>query len=209
MDNFEYLNQISQSNRPVKPRSTKSHLFRDTPLLKIIIGGVVIFFFLMALGILLSNLNKKPTDLIKQLYVRTSNVQSTLEPYGSSLKSSQLRAINASVSSVLTNASRELSAYITETSGDDKSALIPDEKTAASESALINELNTSLTNAKLNGILDRNWHNQVSLQVSLLLSLTSNLAARNKDPKLASILSSYYSNLSTIDERLSAYESNT
>ncbi len=203
MDNFAYLNQISQSTRPAKsPKVTGS--ISNLSIIKIATGGIVLFFLIMAFGLLLGSLNKKPTNLTKQLYTRTVNLNTTIGTYGSSLKTSQLRAINASLSSVLTNTSKQLSDYLT-ADNDKDNALIPDDKTLEEETANNLALDTSLNNAKLNGLLDRTYDNQIGLQVSLLISMTSELIARNKDSELDNILTTFYSSLNAIHQSIESY----
>lgn len=206
MDNFEYLNQISQSNRPthhsVKPSGANKPL-----LIKLTVGGVVLFFLLMALGAMLGNLGGKTTELTKQIYVRSTNLNTAIGTYNRSLKTPKLRAIGVSLSSVLTNASNQLSSYLSARDSSSKTALTPSEETAASEAALLAELDFSLTNAKLNGILDRVYDNQIGLQVSLLLSQVSELLARTKDSDLINILTPFQSSLQTIHQDIEAYSS--
>lgn len=208
MDNFEYLNQIAQSTHPQKPQSSGlSNLLRN-PIFKIAIGGIILFFLLMIIGGLLGNVNHKSSDLTKQLYVRANNLNSVITTNNQLLKSSRLRALNLSLSTVLTNATRDLSAYLVPEdakSKDKANALTPSEKLANSESELLDNLNTTLTNARLNGILDRTYSNQITLQVSLLMSLTTELYARTKDEKLQEILISFYNNLQPIHQSLSDY----
>lgn len=206
MDNFEYLNQISQSNRPAKRKlSTKGP--KTSLIVKLSAAGIVLFFLLMAFGSMLGNLNGKSNNLTKQLYNRTTSLNTVLNTYNRSLKSSQLRAIGVSLSAILTNASNQLSGYLTVNSKD-KNALVLDEKTAASETKLIDELNESLNNAKLNGVLDRYYDNQIGLQVSLLLAQTSQLLARTKDANLTAILTNLHTSLETIHQSIESYTSN-
>lgn len=205
MDSLEYLNQISQSNRPIKPANKVKAKLLNGSIIKIALGGIVLFFLLMIIGSMLGNLNAKPENLTKQLYTRTINLNSTISTYGKTLKSSRLRSINSSLSAVLVNSSNQLSSYIKgeETSS---SVLLPDEETVAAEAQHIAQLDSSLNNAKLNGILDRIYASQIDLEVSLLLSMISELEERAKgDTKLITILSDYYSNLKVIHDSLEAY----
>lgn len=208
MNNLEYLNQISQSNRALKAAPAKPQgFFAQLSIPKIIIGGAILFVLLMAFGILLGSLNRKPTNLTRQLYTRTVNVENVISTYNPTVKSSRLRAIGASLSSTLSHASRQLSTYLTNDDPKDDKALIPDDKTLSSETTALEELNFSLNNAKLNGILDRAYDNQLNLQVTLLLSLVSQLIARTKDTALLDILSPLYSSLNAIRSNLEAYSS--
>lgn len=202
MDNFEYLKQISASTRPAKPATSRE--VSKSLIAKIAIGGIVLFFLIMSLGLLLGNLGGKSNQLTLQLYVRTTNVNTTVTKYNSSLKSSRLRAIGVSLSTVLTNASNQLSNYITD-GGENRKALTPDESLAKTEADLTNQLDLSLNNSKLNGILDRSYDNEIGLQVSLLLSLISQLRARTNDADLIKILENYHSSLYAIHQNIEAY----
>lgn len=202
MNNLEYLNQISQETRPT---STK----KSNPLslvIKIAVGGIVAFLFIMCVSIVLNAGKSSPTDLAKQLYVRTANLNTTLTTYNKSLKSSQLRAIGTSLNGVLTGASASLSNYLLPEGGE-KGDLNPPEKLLAIETATDEELNTSLNNAKLNGILDRVYANQIQLQVSLLIAFISQLEPRTKDEALLDIIAQYQSNLYVIEQSLENYSS--
>ena len=204
MDNFEYLQQISQANRPTK-RSVKSNGLPTSLIIKLVAGGLVLFFLLMAIGGMLGNIGNRSDDLVKQIYLRTTNLNSSITTYNRSLKSSQLRALGTALSSVLSNTSNQLSAYIT--AHDGTKNIAPPENISDEEANLLNQLNVTLENARLNGILDRHYHNQVGLQVTLLMSLTSQLLARTKDQELIQILTPFYSSLETFRNGFEAYSS--
>lgn len=202
MDNLEYLKHISASNRPAPKNAASS--FLNSSIFKIAIVGVVLFILLAAFGIMLGSLNSKPAELTEQLYLRTNSIGSVVAEYTPSLKSSRLRAIGSSLSSLLSSTSTKLSSYLASSSKSDK-GYTPSEEATAAENAFLEDLNQSLTNAKLNGILDRAYENFIGLQVSLLLSQTSQLLARAKDPALVQILTSFESSLSAIHISLENY----
>lgn len=202
MDNLEYLNEISKSNRPVR---TKRHDENSKiTILKVAIGGFVLFILIVSFGSLLGNLNSKVSNTTKQLYTRTDQLNVTLKPYTKIVKSSRLRAIGSSLSSVLTGASNQLKEYY-KAKGTKPESLKLSGNPATEEQQLIQNLSTSLQNAKLNGVLDRTYDNQIALQVSLLRSLTSQVISRTKDKKLLEIVEPLYSSLTTIHENLEAY----
>lgn len=207
MDNFTYLNQISQSARAKASPKPKKDLFNFS-LGKIILGGLVIFFILMVFGGLLGSINGKPKDLAKQVYARSTSLSETITNFTPYVKSSRLRSIGVSLSTILNHSGSQLATYIGGEDQDEKdfklSKKIEEQETQNSES-----LNISLTNAKLNGILDRAYENQITLQVSLLLSQISELLARTKDENLITILTTYQSNLQTIHNNLEAYSSHS
>lgn len=200
MNNLEYLNQISQETRPTSAKKSNSLSL----IIKIAVGGIAAFLFIMCVGLVLNAGKSSPTDLTKQLYVRTANLNTTLTTYNKSLKSSQLRAIGTSLNGVLTGASASLSNYLLPEGGE-KGDLNPPEKLLATETTTDEELNTSLNNAKLNGILDRVYANQIQLQVSLLISFIAQLEPRTKDEALLDIITQYQSNLYVIEQSLENY----
>lgn len=200
MNNLEYLNQISQETRPTSAKKSNSLSL----IIKIAVGGIAAFLFIMCVGLVLNAGKSSPTDLTKQLYVRTANLNTTLTTYNKSLKSSQLRAIGTSLNGVLTGASASLSNYLLPEDGE-KGDLNPPEKLLATETTTDEELNTSLNNAKLNGILDRVYANQIQLQVSLLISFIAQLEPRTKDEALLDIITQYQSNLYVIEQSLENY----
>lgn len=202
MDNLAYLNQISQSTRPTKSSASQSKL--PVLIIKIAAGAILAFVALMIIGNLISSASGKTVDLTRQIYVRSTGLQSTLQTYNKQLKSSRLRSIGSALSGTLTGTTNQLSTYLKSNSSD-KDPLTPKESTAAEEAELSNSLNTSLNNAKLNGILDRTYTNQIQLQVSLLMSLGSELLARSKDPALEKIITDMNNNLTTIHDSLAAY----
>ena len=206
MNNLEYLNEISKANRPTSP--AKKSPVNFGLIFKILLGATVVTALLMALVVLVNNGATRATDLTQQLYVRMTNVNKIISTYNGSLKSSQLRSINYSLSGTLTGTSAQISAYLTSTSESKKSsALTPPSSIASSEAALDAQINATLSRAKLNGILDRIYSAQVQMQVSLMMSITSEILARDKDPTLTEILNNFYSNLHVISESLSSYTS--
>lgn len=200
MNNLEYLNQISQETRPTAAKKSASMSL----IIKIAVGGLLAFLFIMCLGMALGSGKTTPTDLTKQLYVRTANLNTSLTTYNKSLKSSQLRAIGTSLNGVLTSASASLTNYLS-SEGDKDADLNPPEKLLAVETETIESLDTALNNAKLNGILDRVYANQIQLQVSLLITFIPQLEQRTKDTDLLDIISQYQSNLTVIEQSLKDY----
>ncbi len=201
MDNFEYLNQISQSVRPTK----KSRVSSAFPMKLIIftVIGVVLFFILMIVGASLSNQTSSSTDLALELNLRVTNLNTTITTYNNSIKSSRLRSIGASLSSTLNNTATQLQGYFT-TSGLESDDLTPKESIVEAETNSTMELDTALNNAKLNGLLDRVYLNQISYQVAMLMSLESQTAAK-ADEELLNIITQSMNSLSTVQDALLAF----
>lgn len=198
MNNLEYLNEISKSNRPVK---TSTSGLNPKTVLKIVIGGVIAFALLAIISIA-TNTGPKAVDYAKQINLRTYNLSETLRTYNPSIKNSNLRAISISLSSVLTDASNKFNTYFSFNDIDPS----PSNDVSESEAAMSEELNLTLNNAKLNGILDRIYLNQIQLQVALLSSLIAQALSRNNnDINLLEILQQYESSLNLILDSFQKY----
>lgn len=204
MDNYEYLKHISKSNRP-DPTAKKSNASMGL-ILKILIGGILATVLLIGLGLLINNNSTNSTDTAKQLYARMENVSKLVNDYNKSLKSSQLRAINYSLSGTLSGTMPQLNSYLKENAGSSGS-IAPPNRLATTESNLYESTNAKLTDAKLNGMLDRIYVAQIHMQVSLLMTLTAEVAKRNSSSELRTILNSFYSNLRVIEQALDNYSS--
>lgn len=198
MNNLEYLNEISKSNRPIKVAHKGPN---PQTVLKIVIGCLVAFALIILVSIA-TNTGPKATDFAKQIYLRNTNLSNLLRDYNSYLKNSNLRAIGSSFMSAFSDANNKISGYL----ATHNISSTPNNDTANSEAILAENLNTTLTNAKLNGILDRIYLNQMQLQTSLLISLTAQAMDRAKnDTELLEILQQYSTNLALILNSLQNY----
>lgn len=202
MDNLEYLNQISQSNRPTKTSSISGLSWRL--IMKFLLAFVVIISVLVGVIILTTNGTTKTSTLTKQVYARSIYLNEALSQYNSKLKSSQLRAIGISLAGTLTNASSQIATYVASTSSD-KNALALSTSAATEEADNINSLYLALDHARLNGLLDRTYAAQIQYQVSILIAMVSQLEARTEDAALLSILQTFDSSLTTIEQSFESY----
>ncbi len=203
MNNLEYLNQISQSSRPVSTKKTTSSKFPVALIAKIVGIGLAIFMVILLIGGIISNVNSRIPELTKQIYTRSINLDKTLKTYNKLLKSSRLRSIGSSLDAILTSSQNQLENYLESKYG--KQATTPKNSILEEETTMTEKLERNLTNARLNGILDRMYKNQIEYQVSLLLSMCSELEARAKDDALLEIITQMDSNLTTIQESFETY----
>lgn len=205
MDKLDYLNQISKSNRTAK--TTKSSSFNWHLVLKLIIGIATILTILTSIVVISNAGSSRNSDLTKQLYTRITNVNKTISTYNPKLKSSQLRSVNYSLSGILTATGAQLEAYIKSLDSSSKTPLALSSKTATEEELAASNINTTLYNAQLNGVLDRIYPTQIHLQVSLMMTMATELVSRDQDPALISIMDNFYTNLSAIEQTLDNYTS--
>lgn len=199
MNNLEYLNQISKTSRPVK---TGANANGFGTIIKIAVIGVVAFIVLMILGLVIGKKADSSSNLGAQIYTRTTNLEKTVTTYNKSLRSSKLRSIGLTLSSTLTAALNQMDEPL-------KSQASKDKEVTASESEYSANLDQILTSAKLNGMLDRTYANQMQLQTALLLSLLEQAINHTKDENLKGIYIQYQSNLATANADFTNYSSSS
>lgn len=200
MDNMAYLDKIAASNRPAKASTGP---FPFSP--KIMIGlGIAVFaiILIMVLGSALGGDKNSEQTLVEKLSLRSENVGKTIDTYNKSVKSSELRSMGSSLRAVLTELSSKTSTFLTE---DFNSKNKTSKKLTEDETAYVEELNTTLENAKLNGLLDRTFVREMTLQIGLLMSMESECSSRTKKTDIKDFLSSSYSNLENLHDSFSNY----
>lgn len=202
METQEYLNQISESVRPdQKPKS--SFGFLNSIYVKIILGAVAGLIVIALLGSLLSSLRVDNKSKVFSLKVRLANTTTTVQTYQPSLKSSDLRSNTASLLSVLSNTSRDLTAYIEEKYSKTEKEV---EKTAtASEAEAKEELEAELFSAKINGILDRIFAHKMAYEISIITSREAELINSSGNSELAEILTTSYNSLANLYDKFNDF----
>lgn len=184
MDGQEYLNQISQSNRPVAKKENK--LF-SSKLFIFGIGALVLLVITIILGAILSGNKGGEKNLSISLLLHLDNTSDLIEEYQPNVKSSNLRSSSASLYSVLTNTSSSLSAFLEE-KYEFNTKDIEENVTEAAELDK-EELETELFNAKINGLLDRTYAHKMTYEIAIFLAEESKLLNSTSDASLKSILS--------------------
>lgn len=194
MDGQDYLNQISASVRPEK--QSKSN-FLSSPIFKVIVGGVLALALILIIGSVLTSGNTGIQPKIISLKYHIDNTLEVISNYQPSVKSSILRSNSASLYSLLSNTSRELSDYISETYNSKDNS--DSNKNLASKAALSkDELDATLFDAKINGILDKIYANKMSYEISSIMSEESNIYNVTNSENLESILNTSYTSLETL-----------
>lgn len=190
MNDLEYLNQISAGvNRQQKPAG-----FFDKKM-KIIVGvfaGVLILFIVLLVASGSSN-SPEVTDVseLNRLYARSLELTKTINEYNGSVRSSSLRSTGTSLSTLLTEVSSTSTSYLGE---------IKTEELAADDAKNLTELNASLENARLNGILDRRYASEMYYQIRYLIIIENTVHEKTADANLKTYLESSSASLSRLGE---------
>ena len=193
MDGQDYLNQISASVRPEK----KSKLsFLNSKVSKLVLGAVALFILIAVVGGILGGGKGGAKDQAVSLKLSIDSALKVIEKFQPSVKSSVLRSSSASLYSVLSNTTRDLTTYVTSVY---KYTPKDDDKKFANAIALERDgLESALFEAKINGILDQVYANKMAYTISLIYSKETNLnkvAGENLkkilDPSISSLETLY------------------
>jgi len=112
MDGQEYLNQISAQTRPVK-KSGMGKIF-SSKLFVVGMIGILLFIVIMIIGAVLSGGKGGGKTAMYELKLHVDNTSEVIQKYQPNVKSSDLRSSSASLYSILSNTSRDLTNYLTE-----------------------------------------------------------------------------------------------
>ena len=205
MNNKDYLEQISSENRPLTKKApgffgNKLNLsMKQLKIIGIVAAAIIVVLFI---GLIATSGNKNSErDYIDKAYLRTKDLSKVIDENRTKIRSSELRSMAMSLKSVLLEANYALSATLTN-DFQVKSVEKPEkESTATEEAAIIGELNDSLEAARLNGILDRVFAREFTYQISLLISLETDIINHSKKDLLKSSMTSSRSNLETLHEQ--------
>lgn len=194
MDGQEYLNQISASNRPMKPQRNVGSFFGSL-YFKLGVGAVAILILIMIVGMVLSS---KPSSEEKciSLKLRLDKTSEVISEYQPSVKSSMLRSLSASLKGIFTNTSSQLGTYMTGAYGyeDGKAKESLVEQADLDKDALMNEF----FEAKINGFLDRTYAHKMTLEIYGVMSDEAGIINNGGDEDLKSLLTQSYDSLKNL-----------
>ena len=198
MNDLDYLNQISQG---VSKPAAQSGGFLDKKM-KIVLGvlGGVIVFFIIVMAALGSSSTQEKTDLteIGRLNWRSNELIKVINTYNGALNHSSLRSSGASLSTLLTEISATTQKYLQDSATEDEAATTA--TPTSSDTQIIQNLNTSLTKAKLNGLLDRTYANEMYYQIRWLIALEESVTKKSNDEVLKKYLGSSTESLTRLQD---------
>ena len=203
MNDIEYLNTIAKDNRAVKSSSEKDHIL-SPKIIKIIVAAVAAVVLMMILGGVLSGLGNGERDLLDKIYLRASSLNTSISEYQDSLKSSELRALSSSLSTILRETASKTGAILTSEYGTTDPR---DENTSAEEEAHIATVNTALNYGKINGLLDRYFAREMSREIVLLQSLESETVEKTSSAPVKEALTSSWNNLERLSSNFANFQS--
>lgn len=196
MNDLEYLNQISAKPAPVQPT-----LFDKKTKLILIIAAAVLLLVVILMAVAGSS-SSEPTasSELARLYHRSDALEQSLTTYTPSVKSSSLRSSAATLSTILAELKSTSNTYFT-ASG----AKLEDYPLAASDSKIITALDSSLENARLNGILDRTFASEIYYQIRYLIIIEDSTLAKSSDASLTTFLQSSKTSLERLRDTFATF----
>jgi len=169
-------------------------------LLWAIIGGVIIFVIIVFM--MLTSGGKSPNERIQQMIWRMQSVGALADDSYMSIKSSELRAANSSLSTILTSSEQEGQALLPQNMQKQKQ---PKESKLAS---YFTELATTLEDARLNGDFDTPYAREIAYQIGLIRSEIKSLLP-GANTALKSYLTELDNNLKSVGSEFSRFGAST
>ena len=166
---------------------------------KLFMAGIVCVVVLIGtiiLGAILSGAKGGEKNSLIELKLNIDNTSNVIRDYQSRIKSSILRSSNASLLSILSNTSRDVTNYLTEKFSFKEKDI---EKDITEEAQLHKDgLEADLFEARINGNLDRVFTYRITYEISEIMNKEGQIYNSTSNEELKSILSSSYSSLENL-----------
>lgn len=192
MEGQEYLNQLAAEARPTKQ---KNGLLSSKTFIVLLIALVVVVLFGIVMGIINGNKGGEQ-KLGTTLKLHIDNTSTIIQTYQPKVKSSDLRSSSASLYSVLSNTTTELTDYLVEKYNFKPKKV--DKKVTAEADEASEELDAELFEAKINGNLDRIYAHKMAYEISLFLAEEAKLMETSKNETLDELLKKSYDSLENL-----------
>ena len=194
MESQEYLNQISAKVAPTKSSNGISGIL-SSKITWLIVGALGLFILLAVVGAVLSAGKGNAKEDASRLQLHLESTSEVISEYQPKVKSSGLRSISASLSTVISNTDGKLLNYLTEKYDYKKNA---DKDLAAEVKTEQDALMNDLFEAKITGNLDRIYAHKMAYEISKFMSEETNLYKETRDDVLKEILNESIGSLETL-----------
>lgn len=207
MNNKEYLNQISSDIRKTNSGGKLGGLGISPKMLKIIVGLFVAAIFIIVVGLIAGSGKDANTDrdIMDRVYLRTKNVSQVITDNNSRIKSPELRSMTNSLKAVLTELNFRVGTFLKEDYGAESAETPAKEDTGISESDYKTALTESLNNARISGLLDRTLARELTFNISMILSMESDIISSTKLDAVRDFLITNQANLNQLLDQFNNY----
>ena len=212
MNNKDYLNQIASEARPLEkkaPGFLGKTLNLSMKQLKIIGAIIASMVLVLIIGLIATSGNSNSErGYVDAAYLRSNDLSSIIDSYRTQIRSSNLRSISMSLKSVLSETSFILVNALVSDFGVKEPNKSFKNSTIEKETAVMGELTSALEVARLNALLDRVYAHEMTYQISLLISLETDVINRTKKEPFKTNLTSARTNLEAIHSEFSSFVAN-
>lgn len=204
MDGQQYLDQISQTNRPVKQSGGGLNKILTSKIFIVGTVGLVLLILIIILGSMIGGGKKSVKELGYELILHLDNTSAVIKEYQSDVKSSRLRANSASLDGVLSNTRSQVNTVLTDELGFSEKKDASD--TAEEEAAAVSEeLKNELFEAKINGILDRIYAHKMAYEISMFLAEEEQILEGTSNENLINAVNTSHESLTNLYDKFNDF----
>lgn len=214
MDNMAYLQQISGVNNSLNSKAKKKGPLSKILNVWVFVGIGLFIALIVGVSVLVATLNKvdtKDQDLMTQsFWMANYLIDDTFTGYTDLVKDSGIRNMSASLKSVLSEIKLGYKTIMEEEYGINVENLSKEEDPiVVGEGEHNDELNTKLENARLNGILDRVYLREITMEIAYLRSYQSEIVERTSNENVKAFALKAEGNLKDLYDQFYDYKSLT
>lgn len=204
MDGQQYLDQISQTNRPVKQSGGGLNKILTSKIFIVGAVGLVLLILIIILGSVIGGGKKSVKELGYELTLHLDNTSAVIKEYQSDVKSSRLRANSASLDGVLSNTRSQVNTVLVDELGFSEKNDASD--TAEEEAAAVGEeLKNELFEAKINGILDRIYAHKMAYEISMFLAEEEQILENTSNENLINAVNTSHESLTNLYDKFNDF----
>lgn len=208
MDNKTYLDQIA-----VKGESLQKTTILSPGLIKLILGAFVALIAILVIAAILNSTNNRPKDIARDVFVRMNAMSAEEGPlavYSRNIKDSKLRNYGNQLRQALRTSISKFSPVL-ETMGvsvefEPETDGLTNGTTEDKDAVSVGQYKSELHDARLKGLLDRQFASKTSLQITYILNLQYELRDRTKNEELAAVIDASSKDLEELQNLLTKYD---
>ena len=216
MDNMAYLQQIAGVDNSAAQKAGKnsSGILKKIFNVWTLLGVVVLTVILVVVAVVVNSMNQvetKDQDYMVQSYGTASNLSlKTITKYANQVKNSDIRNMSASLNSVLQEIIQNYKEIMNSVySVKVESFNAKNNDIVAKVEEVNTKLNDTLEDGRLNGILDRVYLREMTLQIAHLRSYQAEIKERTSKSGVKDFAEKTESNLGNLYNQFFNFKSNT
>lgn len=216
MDNMAYLQQIAGVDNSAAQKAGKNSngILKKIFNVWTLLGVVVLTVILVVVAVVVNSMNQvdtKDQDYMVQSYWTASNLSlKTITKYANQVKNSDIRNMSASLNSVLQEIIQNYKEIMNSVySVKVESFNAKNNDIVAKVEEVNTKLNDTLEDGRLNGILDRVYLREMTLQIAHLRSYQAEIKERTSKSGVKDFAEKTESNLGNLYNQFFNFKSNT